>query len=360
MSVNSINRRMRQTPEQLREKMMGASKKRKGIEATYNVATGWMRIVFDEKPSRETLDQLKAEGFRYRPRSRAWVAKHSYIREELLEKLAGLVEDVNIPVDYEGKAEYYQSKAAKTKGEAEELYGEAKRKMDFIPFGQPILVGHHSEKRHRKDIETIGKKMRKSFETSEKARQYQETAERYTEKAEGRENPVTILNRIEKLEKDLNKLKTYKGDEAKRMIPRIEERLRQEREKYKMSGGIIADKVEFKPGMRVWTSHGPATVKTVSKKSLRIDYDAKYLGGLRTNSKIDIKDIRDVIPEKSKYDQMIDQYTESNYDAVKVDVKNVDPDTLNRDLHRRIRERGLQDKIDASISDNTVYLEKTE
>jgi len=42
---------------------------------SYNKATGWMRVVFDAKPSREVLDSLKAHGFRYKPRSRAWSAK---------------------------------------------------------------------------------------------------------------------------------------------------------------------------------------------------------------------------------------------------------------------------------------------
>lgn len=34
----------------------------------------------------------------------------------------------------------------------------------MIPMGQPILVGHHSERRHRRDLERHDKKMRKGFE----------------------------------------------------------------------------------------------------------------------------------------------------------------------------------------------------
>jgi len=41
---------------------------------------------------------------------------------------------------------------------------------DNIPFGQPILVGHHSERRARRDAEKIENGMRKAvklWETSE-------------------------------------------------------------------------------------------------------------------------------------------------------------------------------------------------
>jgi hypothetical protein len=37
---------------------------------------------------------------------------------------------------------------------------------DAIPFGQPILVGHHSERRHRRDLERMGDALRRSVESS--------------------------------------------------------------------------------------------------------------------------------------------------------------------------------------------------
>jgi hypothetical protein len=51
---------------------------------------------------------------------------------------------------------------------ARKANAEAARRLDtaheigsHIPFGQPIMVGHHSEKRHRGDIERIDNNMRK-------------------------------------------------------------------------------------------------------------------------------------------------------------------------------------------------------
>jgi len=40
---------------------------------------------------------------------------------------------------------------------------------DMIPFGQPILVGHHSEGRHRRDIDRINTTGQRALENSRKA-----------------------------------------------------------------------------------------------------------------------------------------------------------------------------------------------
>ncbi len=45
-----------------------------------------------------------------------------------------------------------------------------------IPMGQPILVGHHSERRHRKALERIDNKLRKGFEAGEEAARLREAA----------------------------------------------------------------------------------------------------------------------------------------------------------------------------------------
>lgn len=79
-----------------------------------------------------------------------------------------------------------QRKAEKLKGHAgsaEKRSDEAYKRADLsenatgIPFGQPILVGHHSEKRHRRTIEKADNAMRKSIEESQKAEEYRQRAE---------------------------------------------------------------------------------------------------------------------------------------------------------------------------------------
>jgi len=56
--------------------------------------------------------------------------------------------------------------------------GETARAMaDAIPFGQPILVGHHSEGRDRRYRSRIGRTMSRSIETSDKAREQRRRAD---------------------------------------------------------------------------------------------------------------------------------------------------------------------------------------
>jgi len=72
------------------------------------------------------------------------------------------------------KLERYQELVVKNKNASESAYNGAKRISDVIPFGQPILCGHYSEKRHRRDIDRIHNGFSKSVELSKKSEYYEE------------------------------------------------------------------------------------------------------------------------------------------------------------------------------------------
>jgi hypothetical protein len=55
----------------------------------------------------------------------------------------------------EAKLVRLRERAAKTEREGTSRLEGARKLSSIIPFGQPILVGHHSEKRHRKDLKRI-------------------------------------------------------------------------------------------------------------------------------------------------------------------------------------------------------------
>lgn len=62
-------------------------------------------------------------------------------------------------------------RAEKLRAQANADFRKADLREEYsgIPMGQPILVGHHSEKRHRKAIERADNAMRRAIETSNKA-----------------------------------------------------------------------------------------------------------------------------------------------------------------------------------------------
>ncbi len=76
----------------------------------------------------------------------------------------------------ENKKEYYLEQAEKNNKLSTSIYNDAKSMAACIPFGQPILIGHHSEKRDRRFRERITNKFNKSIEASNKSEYYEKKA----------------------------------------------------------------------------------------------------------------------------------------------------------------------------------------
>lgn len=68
------------------------------------------------------------------------------------------------------RKERAESRAAKLHAKASHQLAHADDGIRGIPLGQPILVGHHSERRHRKAIETAQRKTRQAVETHDAAK----------------------------------------------------------------------------------------------------------------------------------------------------------------------------------------------
>ena len=112
-------------------------------------------------------------------------------------------------VDYEERQEYkkelYQERAEQAEQRSQAHYKRRNDLASVIPMGQPILIGHHSEKRHRKDLDKIDNEMRKSIQESEKADYYRNKLDNIdNSKAISSDDPKAIEKleaRIEELEK---------------------------------------------------------------------------------------------------------------------------------------------------------------
>ncbi len=76
----------------------------------------------------------------------------------------------------EARIERLRKAAEKARQEGDRRQENASR-MAGIMNGQPILIGHHSEKHHRRDLERMDNNMRKSFELHKKADHYEDQAQ---------------------------------------------------------------------------------------------------------------------------------------------------------------------------------------
>ena len=107
----------------------------------------------------------------------------------------------------EDRAERMAGYADSAAARSEAAYARAHQIADGIPMGQPILVGHHSERRHRRDLERMDRGMRASIAEDRKAGHFAERAETAEQFQARRENIPTTLRRIKKLEADERRIK---------------------------------------------------------------------------------------------------------------------------------------------------------
>lgn len=77
----------------------------------------------------------------------------------------------------EARAERLRGWSEKRDAKASESFEKADRIAGAIPMGQPILVGHHSESRHRRDLARVHSGMDQGLEHSRKADEHRSRAD---------------------------------------------------------------------------------------------------------------------------------------------------------------------------------------
>jgi len=81
------------------------------------------------------------------------------------------------------KAEKYENASGKSDAQSEKYWEAAQEGRDFLAMGEPIKVGHHSEKRHRALFERNDSRMRKSVEAADKAQEQADKAAYWASRA---------------------------------------------------------------------------------------------------------------------------------------------------------------------------------
>ncbi|MFC9260824.1 DUF3560 domain-containing protein [Streptomyces hydrogenans] len=112
------------------------------------------------------------------------------------------------------RAERFEDRASRAAGASSAAFARARQIGSGIPMGQPILVGHHSEGRHRRDIARIDSNMRKGFEQSGRAERYAERAEAAASYERHRKDPARTLRRLKELEATLRGLEKLLAGES--------------------------------------------------------------------------------------------------------------------------------------------------
>lgn len=110
----------------------------------------------------------------------------------------------------ERRKERFEELADKNDQRSNDYHERSRQAVEHIPFGQPILVGHHSEKRHRRDIERARSNADKAVEASRKSDYYEQRAKTVGRSGIASDDPEALAKLKDKLSRLVDWQETMK------------------------------------------------------------------------------------------------------------------------------------------------------
>ncbi|GGB09235.1 hydrolase [Brucella endophytica] len=172
------------------------------IDATYSPEDNKIRLYPSGRLDQETLERVKAAGFKWAPKQELFVTpKWSPAREDLALELAGEIqpEEMTLAERAQAKAERLDQLAEKRYQQANAFQRAARELSQAFANGQPILIGHHSEAKARKTQERMHSAMDKAIKSEKLANYWLYRAEGVEAHANHKNNPKVRANRIKTL-----------------------------------------------------------------------------------------------------------------------------------------------------------------
>jgi predicted RNA methylase len=171
--------------------------------ATYSPDDNKIRLYTSTRLESHIYDRVRAAGFRWAPKQELFFAPawtpHA---EDLAIELAGELEDEDSTLmdRAEVRAERFEGYYERRGAEANQAEKAVSRVSERFAGGQPILVGHHSERAARRDQERIHSGMRKALKLWDTSRYWSARAAAAINHARYVERPDVRHRRIRKIE----------------------------------------------------------------------------------------------------------------------------------------------------------------
>ncbi|WP_247455405.1 DUF3560 domain-containing protein [Bradyrhizobium sp. 174] len=188
--------------------------------ATYSPDDNKLRLYASQRLDDETYARVKAAGFKWAPRQELFVKPTwSPGAEDLLIELCGEIgdEDTSLVDRAERRADRFEDYSEKRMADAERARKAVSEIADNIPFGQPILVGHHSEKHARRDKEKIDAGMRKAVQMWRTSQYWTARTTGAIQHAKYKELPAVRHRRIKGIEADRRKVEKETADAQRQL-----------------------------------------------------------------------------------------------------------------------------------------------
>ncbi|ATG38109.1 hypothetical protein PhaeoP23_03956 (plasmid) [Phaeobacter piscinae] len=179
------------------------------ITATYSPEDNKIRLYSSDRLDDETFQRVKDAGFKWAPKQELFVApKWSCKREDLALDLAGEIEPegTTLAERAQMKADRLDEIAGKRAAQASAFTRAARDISQRFEFGQPILIGHHSERKARKDKERMDNALSNAAKAHDAIGYWQYRAEGVERHANYKNDPKVRARRIKTLLAELRDL----------------------------------------------------------------------------------------------------------------------------------------------------------
>lgn len=185
----------------------------------------------------------------------------------------------------EERAAVHAGRAAREAGRSDASYLASNEAVRGIEPGQPILRGHHSQRRHEGDVARSNAHMSASVAHSRKAERAAGRSAEVQRQTRRRENPVVMARRVERLERDQRTLERRlrgagEAPNTRAELADIEAEIEFLRssiadsgvKQYTRADLKRGDKVKIRDGWDTVLKANPKTVETQGIHGLRIKY----------------------------------------------------------------------------------------
>ena len=176
--------------------------------ATYSPEDNKIRIYPDARLAPELYARVKAAGFGWAPKQGIFVAPMwTPARADLAAELCGDLgdEDTTLTERAEERADRFAEYSDKRADDATRAREHVAEISGHIPFGQPVLIGHHSQRRAERDAAKIQNGMRHAVKMWETSKYWTDRAAGALAHAKYKELPAVRARRIKGIEADKRK-----------------------------------------------------------------------------------------------------------------------------------------------------------
>jgi phospholipid N-methyltransferase len=185
--------------------------------ATYSPEDNKIRIYPEARLAPELYARVKAAGFGWAPKQKTFVAPMwTPSRADLAAELCGELgdEDTTLAERAEERADRFAEYSDKRADDATRARDHVAEMSGGIPFGQPVLIGHHSQRRAERDAAKIQNGMRYAVKMWETSQYWTDRAAGALAHAKYKELPAVRARRIKGIEADKRKQERTRTEAA--------------------------------------------------------------------------------------------------------------------------------------------------